>query len=306
VTYFNWFLALLFLALVLADFFLARQVRLSGAEFGLGMVPWTRVALLAIAFVCYLWRPAPRLVDAAGLFLWSGMFVYPLWFLVLIAGRTRFGLVDRQLAEIDGWMHFSTAYITHLVAQAPLLGICFLIVYASFTPMVISAIAIPSLSGQTAVSRRFVMAMIFAMLLTTIVFAFTPAAGPWTTEALQPSKIQAMITDYLLLLKSGVPLRAELGRAAIVSFPSVHVAVAILSAQALASVRSVKFPARILCILVCISAITTGWHYGIDLLGGAVVALISRRLATKVCGQLEEWDNRAPMWLGWRKKQGIH
>jgi membrane-associated phospholipid phosphatase len=35
----------------------------------------------------------------------------------------------------------------------------------------------------------------------------------------------------------------------------------------------------ILTVLVCLSTITTGWHYGIDVLGGLAVAAVSIALA---------------------------
>jgi membrane-associated phospholipid phosphatase len=64
-------------------------------------------------------------------------------------------------------------------------------------------------------------------------------------------------------------------KAGIVSFPSYHVVLAILSAIALSSVRRLRAPAWILAVLVCVSTVLTGWHYGIDVLGGLLVAMIT-------------------------------
>jgi membrane-associated phospholipid phosphatase len=61
----------------------------------------------------------------------------------------------------------------------------------------------------------------------------------------------------------------------IVSFPSFHVVLAILSAFALSSIRSLRAPVWVLAVLICISAVSTGWHYGIDVFGGVIVAIAS-------------------------------
>ena len=118
-----------------------------------------------------------------------------------------------------------------------------------------------------------------AAIFTAVLFALWPAAGPWITENIAPSREQVNITAYLLRLKSSVPLAVDLKDAAIVSFPSFHVALAILAAVALGAFRRLRLGLWILTALICISTITTGWHYGIDVLAGLAVAAVSIALA---------------------------
>jgi membrane-associated phospholipid phosphatase len=41
------------------------------------------------------------------------------------------------------------------------------------------------------------------------------------------------------------------------------------------SIRRLRAWAWVLTVLICISAITTGWHYGVDVLGGIILAIVS-------------------------------
>jgi membrane-associated phospholipid phosphatase len=118
--------------------------------------------------------------------------------------------------------------------------------------------------------------------LTGALFALWPAVGPWTTQNFQPTSDQAAVTAYLMLLNSHAPVVIDMQNAGIVSFPSYHVVLAILSATALRSIRSLRAPAWILAELICISTVLTGWHYAIDVSGGLVVAIVSISIVSQI------------------------
>ncbi len=67
--------------------------------------------------------------------------------------------------------------------------------------------------------------------------------------------------------------------AAIVSFPSFHVVLALLSAAALWPYRKLRLALVALCAAICVSTVTTGWHYVIDLVGGLAVTLAAQPAA---------------------------
>jgi membrane-associated phospholipid phosphatase len=67
----------------------------------------------------------------------------------------------------------------------------------------------------------------------------------------------------------------DMNDAGIVSFPSFHVVLALLSAMALGTIRSLRVWVWALAGLICISAVTTGWHYGVDILGGMILAIVT-------------------------------
>jgi membrane-associated phospholipid phosphatase len=142
-----------------------------------------------------------------------------------------------------------------------------------------AAVLLPPFLHRPAAARRYLLALIIATLLTAAIFALWPAIGPWVTEGFLPTAPQLRVTRYLTQLKSPRPLTLDFDAAAIVSFPSFHVVLALLSAVALSGLPRIRLVAWTLAILTCLSTLTTGWHYGIDLAGGCAIAWIAHRAA---------------------------
>jgi membrane-associated phospholipid phosphatase len=284
-TPFNLAMGLILAVLIVADVVLSRTVHLTGLSVFLEI--WSGVLLL-IGCLCYcILRPLPRLIESVELIIWAVLLNNVLSPLILIAGRSPRPLIDHSLCVIDGGMHFSTEFIVHLAAQAPVLRVALAFTYPVLGPLVIIAILALPVFGHADAARRYILGTTLAVILTSAIFALWPAAGPWTTENIGITKEQAGVTAYLMRLKSSVPVEVDLKDAAIVSFPSFHVALAILTAVAFGSFRRLRVWAWVLTVLICISTITTGWHYGIDLLGGIVVAVVSIAAA----GQIKERPN---------------
>lgn len=270
---FNMVMSLILAALILADAVLSRAAHLTGMAVYLKVWPG---ALLLVGCTCYcILRPLPRLIESVELILWSVLLNNALSPLILIAGRSPRPLVDSGLCAIDGRMHFSTQAIVHLVAQMPALRAFLVLAYSALGPLVIFAILALPFFGHVQAARRYVLGATLAVLITAAAFALWPAAGPWTTQHIEMTKEQAGVTFYLMRLKSIAPAGVDLKNAAIVSFPSFHAALAILTAVALGAFRRLRVWMWILTVLICVSTITTGWHYGIDLLGGIAVAAVS-------------------------------
>jgi membrane-associated phospholipid phosphatase len=270
-------MGILLAVLLLADIVLARAMHLSGWSVFFDI--WFGVLLLFICWFFCLLRPLPRLIDSVELSIWAVLLNNVLSALILIAGRSPRPLVDRELCMIDGKMHFSTAFFVHLAAHSLAAQIVSVLSYPAIYPLVLVALLALPFFGYTHAARRFVLGTTVSVMLTAALFALWPAAGPWVTENIAPTKEQIDITAYLIHLKSNAPLEVNLQDAAIISFPSFHVALAILSAVALGSFRRLRLWMGILTVLVCLSTITTGWHYGIDVLGGLAVAAVSIALA---------------------------
>ena len=66
-----------------------------------------------------------------------------------------------------------------------------------------------------------------------------------------------------------------------VSFPSYHTAAALLFVWAIWPLRWLRIPVVVLNVALILGALLMGSHYLIDIIGGAVVALLSIQLASK-------------------------
>jgi membrane-associated phospholipid phosphatase len=259
--------------LIPGELILARAVHLGGLSQLLAVWPGV---LLLIGVLCYcVWRSIPKLIDTCLLAIWAVLLTSTLSLLIQIAGRSPYPLIDQTLASMDAQAHFSTIYCMHLAARAPLVKTGLAIAYAMLSPFIIAAILITTLSGHSDAARRYVLGIVIAAILTAALSAIWPAAGPWTTQDFRPTKEQAGVTAYLIRLKSSAPVDLDMNDAGIVSFPSFHVVLAILTAVALGTIRRLRAWSWALAGLICISAITTGWHYGIDIIGGIILAVVT-------------------------------
>ena len=254
---------------------LRNMARLSVGSFGLWVL---------IATYCYCrWRGVDlaKLGDICQLAVWTLLVIPAISFLIPAAGRSPYPLVDSALAGIDARMHFQTVTVVHLISHLPHLRHALAITYGLLPILILGSLLIPTLCGRAVDSRRYIFAVIVAALVTTALFAFWPAVGPWTVEGFSPTRGQAAVTDNLHLLKSDKPLPAQVG-GAVVAFPSFHVVLAVLSVIAVWNVRWARWPAFALGALICVSTVTTGWHYLIDLIGGLAVTYLAQMIANLV------------------------
>jgi membrane-associated phospholipid phosphatase len=259
--------------LIGGELILARIVHLGGLSQILNA--WPGLLLLVVVLYYCVVCSYPRLIDVCQLAIWAVLLTNILSLLIQIAGRSSQPLCDHALAAMDARIQFSTAFFVQLAARAPLVEIALAITYSLIAPLIIVALLLPALCGHSEASRRFVLGVVIAAILTAALSAYWPAAGPWTTQEIAPNREQAGVTAYLIRLKSNVPVVIDMNNAGIVSFPSFHVVLAMLSAVALGSMRRLRVWVWMLAVLICISAITTGWHYGVDLLGGMILGVVT-------------------------------
>ncbi|HTW81827.1 MAG TPA: phosphatase PAP2 family protein [Terracidiphilus sp.] len=240
---------------------------------------WPSCLVLFLCAVYSRLRPLPRMIETTELALLSLLVLAVLTELTLLTARSRYGLVDAQLSAADAAFHFSTGYFVRSVAKFPLLARFLQICYQLAIPMISLSVIIPPILGHANASRRSILAIVLAAIVTVSIFWFLPAAGPWTVQGFQPTIEQSAVTNYLSLLKTHAPFTTDCKTTAIISFPSFHVVLAIVAAAAIGSIRVLRIAAWTLAALICISTITTGWHYGVDVVGGLIIAWASIAVA---------------------------
>ena len=255
--------------LLIADAWLAILVHLSGIGEALDSLPGVCL-LAALCGYCH-WRKYSKLKEVAALAIWAVFATLTLSVLVQIAARSPAPLVDSALAQWDNAMGLSAADAVRWISRFPLLHELLTISYGLLPLMILTALFLPVLFGYPRDSRCYVAAIIVAAIITAVLFLKWPAAGPWTVYHFKPDQLQASVERYLHALKSSRPISIQGGNAGIVSFPSFHVVLALLSALALRKIPYIRWGAAGLSILICISTVTTGWHYFVDVLGGIAV-----------------------------------
>jgi membrane-associated phospholipid phosphatase len=148
-------------------------------------------------------------------------------------------------------------------------------------PLVICAIFFPSLLGKKEAAQRFVLSNAFSFVLALPLMIFLPAVGPWVGWHFPPNKLQQACEATILALRHGsLDIRDNFG--GIVCLPSFHAFWAIVSAQALWQFRYLRYPAVLIAALITISTVTTGWHYGVDVIAGILMVFICTALSNAV------------------------
>lgn len=292
---FHRLIAAILLSLLAADLLLTQAVRLAGFSAQLLQILPGVLLLVLVAGYCQ-WHNFSKMVEICLLGVWGALFTHGLSVFILAACRTPAPLVDARLADIDGAMGFSTAAVVNWIAGLPVLRQTLAICYDLILPLILMALFLPVLLGQAARARHYLLSVMIAGGITAVLFAFLPSVGPWFQHTYQPAAGQAKIQAYIEVLKAGQWTQIDQESAGVVAFPSFHVVLATLAASALWPIRRARVPAGLLATLICISTITTGWHYGIDVIGGLAVAWLSflfanRTISKMAAGATEQESN---------------
>jgi hypothetical protein len=192
-------------------------------------------------------------------------------------------LVDAQLLWADRWLGYDwTAYAKFCVAHPWLLQ-SFRWAYGTnlVQPAVIGALLY--FTRLEPRFEKFVLANVVSVLLTAIVFLLFPATTAWTFLG-QESSATRILPDLPVVTNSWLgdlmQIRAGSGRyltrlSGIVAFPSFHCVSALLNAWAVWPVRRLRWPFALLNLTMIAATPMIGGHYLVDLVGGAVVALLT-------------------------------
>ncbi len=297
-------MGLLAVWLLAFDLALAKAVGLEGFGHQIAGSLMGAGALMALYGYCR-WSGLQKFQELSLLGLWAVLLSNGISVLIQAAGRSPIALMDSTLAGIDQSAGFSTTAIVRWVQQYQYLRVTLDVSYKLLPLLILMSLFVPVLTGHAAHARRFLAAVMIAAGITAILFAFVPAAGPWVAGGYQPNATQANVTAYLGRLKAGGGLQINADASAVVSFPSFHVVLALLPVFALWPIRRIRIIMIAVSTLICVSTITTGWHYGIDVLGGFAVTFLAQWLAG---GLRREPRPEAEPWgmayraAGWRER----
>ena len=148
--------------------------------------------------------------------------------------------------------------------------------YYSVLPSTLLALVVLGLDSDVRRLRDFVNYFIIAGLITTAIYFVFPAEAPAAAFGYEATAAQQRFVDHFHGLRSGqMTLISMNNLEGLITFPSFHTTWAILLAFAFRPYRWLFWPMLLLNAAVCISTVTTGWHYATDVLGGILTAAVA-------------------------------
>jgi membrane-associated phospholipid phosphatase len=197
-----------------------------------------------------------------------------------IAASANFPLQDHALDVIDhalgldwkamlAWMNASST--VHAVLS---------VTYASLTLQMTTVVLCLAFSGRLLWLRVYTLAFVFAAVISIAISVVLPAAGVWPhyglTAADSPHVIPVVSTSWPVFygLRDGTfRLLVAVGSEGIITFPSLHAALAVIVAAALWPVPILRWVFLGLNVVMLIATPIDGSHYFIDVLAGVALAV---------------------------------
>jgi hypothetical protein len=272
------------MALLAAFFLLVSLVGLPLARIDLVPAPLVArgflLVFLLLGIFFYRWRQVTRITNLLIIVTWSILFGTLYVFPEYAVARCGFPVRDAWFAGIDRSLGLEVPAILQCMASLPAVNSFLKVSYDSLLLFYIMAIMLPPFCGHMGRAKELAVASLAAAVISIPISAVLPAMGPWDYYGYAATPEQEKITTILSGLRGdGRYLLNFSQMEGIITFPSFHTILAILSAFALWPLRPLRWPAVICATLTVISTLTTGWHYLIDVLGGVVVTLLACLLA---------------------------
>ena len=210
-----------------------------------------------------------------------------------ITATFAFPLKDGLWRNLDQHLGINLPAIIAFVRQHPAVDALLFRSYAfTLHPLVLCAILLPALLGKREAAQQFVLSNAFSFILALPLMIFLPAVGPWVGWAFPPDKLQKACEATIHALRQG-SLDVHDNFGGIVCLPSFHAFWAIVSAQALYTIRYLRYPAIAVAILITVSTVTTGWHYGVDVIAGVLMVIVCTLLSQAVIHGIGRFVSRS-------------
>lgn len=274
---------------------------------GIGVDPASAAGLLTVvAFIVVLilyarWRGMAGL--PAGLHCVAAVLLLALPVLVwtYAAMKLDMPLADDSLAAMDRALGFDWRGFISFVDSAPALAEGLAGAYTSFPFQILLLPLLLALAGHStrAYSTLFAFALVCAA--SSVISIWYPALGTYVAYGTTQSELVNInakfgfhFLDEFNAVRAGGAFTLFVDRAAgIVTFPSVHAAVAALCAWSAWQVRLLRYPVLLLNAAMAVSAVSHANHYLIDVVAGIGIAGLC--VAATVPLFYRQADRRSPI-----------
>ena len=208
-----------------------------------------------------------------------------------LAAGTALPLQDAAFDAIDRALGFDWNAMLALMQRWPELFEFMRVIYLSLTVQMTAVVLLLGLTGRLAWLRVYMLAFIFAAVLTIALSALLPAEGVWLYYGLKanPAAMPVSHTSwpvFLGLRDGSYRLVMAVGSEGIITFPSLHAALAVILMAAFWPVPVTRWLSAVVNSLMLTSTPIDGSHYLIDVLAGIVIAILclvaARMLVTRM------------------------
>jgi hypothetical protein len=176
-------------------------------------------------------------------------------------------LQDQAMTRIDAMLGFDWAQWARFMQQHPGLEKLTTLAYLSSLIQPFVTIAVLAFAAPRRNAELF-LATALSVVLTDVIAALVPTIGPAGMHNVQGPIVAA--------LRAGLP--PPVPYAAVVSFPSFHTSMAVLFTSAHRGLRWTFLPFLAVNLLLLLAVPYQGDHYLVDIVAGAIVAVVAIRL----------------------------
>ncbi len=165
--------------------------------------------------------------------------------------------------------------------------------YATFTAQLVATVLILLAAKRTRDLDRFFVTFLCASLIAELASVLVPTLGPMSalaghTEFAHLPTPGRTTADIVLALRDGTLKAIDLDAIdGIISFPSMHAAVAVIVPHALRWHRKLFWPFAALDAVMLVSAVPSGNHYLVDVIGGVAVAGLAIACGPRLQGMFD-------------------
>ncbi|MBV9739092.1 MAG: phosphatase PAP2 family protein [Hyphomicrobiales bacterium] len=252
------------LTVMLVAFFLA------GSFFYLHIRPDRRLAIVTAA-------TAFTLAFAAS----TGVLTYP-------AAATGEPTRDAMFMAFEHWIGIDWRALVDALTSSSLANTCLTLAYLSSLPQIPLTILVLGFVDRPERLATYLSLLPVTLLCTIALFALAPAFGPIPSYGIDGELFgrlgfggKSFLPDFLAL-RQGRFTSFDLARMeGMVTFPSFHCVLAVLTAWALLPVRFIGVAAIILNVVVVISTVPVGGHYIADVAAGLTIAFVGLAIWTR-------------------------
>jgi hypothetical protein len=199
-----------------------------------------------------------------------------------IAAAADFALLDGALDAMDRALGLDWRAMLAFMNRMPLLFELLRPIYLSLTFQMTVAVLCLAFSGRLLALRVYTLAFVLAALLTIGLSAVFPASGAWPffaiTPADSPNVFPTVSTSWPVFfgLRDG-SFRAlvAVGSEGIISFPSLHAALAVILIATLWPIPVLRWLILSLNVAMLVATPIDGSHYFVDVFGGIAVAVLA-------------------------------